>query len=346
MRKLASIRKITEIRPIVNADAIEVAVVDGWSVVTRKGEYTVGDFAVYFEIDSWIPEEMAPFLSKGGGAKTYEGIVGNRLRTVKLRGQVSQGLLLPVSNFIDGSGADFEGLDLSENLGIVKYDPPIPACLAGEVEGMFPAFMSKTDQERVQNLISMTDWFVGEWEVTMKLDGSSMTLFTRAGTAGVCSRNLHLKDNEANNGNTLVTFARGMNYSEALPAIADKVGFDFALQGEIMGPGIQNNREKFTKPRFFVFDVYNISENRYLNASERRAVLNLVAYYTNSVEHVPVLIEGFLITEDQVDVDWFLAMAELPSINHKFAEGIVFKNLKDGDKSFKVISNRFLLKEE
>jgi len=211
---------------------------------------------------------------------------------------------------------------------------------------MFPAFMSKTDQERVQNLISMPDWFVGEWEVTMKLDGSSMTLFTRAGTAGVCSRNLHLKDNEANNGNTLVTFARGMNYSEALPAIAEKVGFDFALQGEIMGPGIQKNREKFTKPRFFVFDVYNISEDRYLNAGERNTVLNLLTEYTNTVEHVPVLIEGLLITEDQVNVDWFLAMAEQPSINHKFAEGIVFKNLKDGDKSFKVISNRFLLKEE
>jgi len=345
-RAMAWVAKIEEIKSIPNADNICAYRVGGWWVVDQIAKYNLGDFVVYCSIDSWIPEEMAPFLSKGGGAKTYEGIVGNRLRTVKLRGQVSQGLLLPVSDFIDGSGEDFEGLDLSENLGIVKYDPPIPACLAGEVEGMFPAFMSKTDQERVQNLISMPDWFVGEWEVTMKLDGSSMTLFTREGTAGVCSRNLHLKDNEANNGNTLVTFARGMNYSEALPAVADKVGFDFALQGEIMGPGIQKNREKFTKPRFFVFDVYNISENRYLNAGERRAVLDLVAEYTDTVEHVPVLIEGLLITEDQVNVDWFLAMAEQPSINHKFAEGIVFKNLKDGDKSFKVISNRFLLKEE
>jgi len=346
-RVMAWIAKIEEIKSIPDADSICAYRVGGWWVVDQIARYNLGDLAIYCSIDSWISEEMAPFLSKGSGAKIYEGILGNRLRTVKLRGQVSQGLLLPLSPTCDNIDSLLvEGLDVTFPLGIVKYDPPIPACLAGEVHGMFPAFMSKTDQERVQNLVSMTDWFVGEWEVTMKLDGSSMTLFTRAGTAGVCSRNLHLKDNEANNGNTLVTFARGMNYSEALPAIADKVGFDFALQGEIMGPGIQKNREKFTKPRFFVFDVYNISENRYLNASERRAVLNLVAYYTNTVEHVPVLIEGFLITEDQVDVDWFLAMAELPSINHKFAEGIVFKNLKDGDKSFKVISNRFLLKEE
>ena len=351
MRKLASVRKIADILPIENADAIEVAVVDGWSVVTKKGEYQPGDLAVYFEIDSWIPEEMAPFLSKGGGAKTYEGIIGNRLRTVKLRGQVSQGLLLglrdpTVYKALLGLNDVYEGLDVTEQLGIVKYEPPIPACLAGEVEGMFPGFISKTDQERVQNIIDRKDLLVGTWELTLKLDGSSMTMFTREGEVGVCSRNLWLKDNAANDGNTLVQFARGIDYTRTLPDVADLVGFDFALQGEIMGPGVQKNREKFSIHRFFVFDIYNITDSRYLSAGERKEVLKILLLHTDNVEHVPIIENWFQVTEDMVDIDQFLAIAERPSINHKIAEGVVFKNVIDGDKSFKVISNSFLLQEQ
>lgn len=353
MRKLASVRKIADILPIENADAIEVAVVDGWSVVTKKGEYQPGDLAVYFEIDSFVPEHLAPFLTKGNAkAKEYEGIIGNRLRTVKLRGQVSQGLLLGlrdpnVYKALLGLNDVYEGLDVTEQLGIVKYEPPIPACLAGEVEGMFPGFISKTDQERVQNIIgSGPKFFVGDWEVTLKLDGSSMTMFTREGEVGVCSRNLWLKDNAANDGNTLVQFARGIDYTRTLPDVADLVGFDFALQGEIMGPGVQKNREKFSIHRFFVFDIYNITDSRYLSAGERKEVLKILLLHTDNVEHVPVIFSKFTVTEDNADLDMFLRMAERPSINHKIAEGIVWKNLNNGDKSFKVISNHFLLKEE
>ena len=352
MRKLASVRKIADILPIENADAIEVAVVDGWSVVTKKGEYQPGDLAVYFEIDSFVPEHLAPFLTKGNAkAKEYEGIIGNRLRTVKLRGQVSQGLLLGlrdpnVYKALLGLNDVYEGLDVTEQLGIVKYEPPIPACLAGEVEGMFPGFISKTDQERVQNIIDRKDLLVGTWELTLKLDGSSMTMFTREGEVGVCSRNLWLKDNAANDGNTLVQFARGIDYTRTLPDVADLVGFDFALQGEIMGPGVQKNREKFSIHRFFVFDIYNITDSRYLSAGERKEVLRILLLHTDNVEHVPIIENWFQVTEDMVDIDQFLAIAERPSINHKIAEGVVFKNVIDGDKSFKVISNSFLLQEQ
>lgn len=96
MRKLASIRRISEVRPIANADAIECAVVDGWTVVIKRGELQPGDLAVYFEIDSFIPYELAPFLSKGREPREFNGVKGERLRTVKLRGQLSQGLLLPL----------------------------------------------------------------------------------------------------------------------------------------------------------------------------------------------------------------------------------------------------------
>jgi hypothetical protein len=96
-RKLATVRKIDEIRPIAGADAIEAAVVGGWTVVVKRGEYTAGDLAVYLEIDSWVPTELASFLSKGGEPREFNGVRGERLRSIKLKGQISQGLLLPMS---------------------------------------------------------------------------------------------------------------------------------------------------------------------------------------------------------------------------------------------------------
>ena len=98
MRKLASIRRIDDIQPIEGADAIEVATIDGWKVVVKRGEFTVGDLAVYLEIDSWVPHELAAFLSKGKEPREYNGVKGERLRTVKLRGTTSQGLLLKIED--------------------------------------------------------------------------------------------------------------------------------------------------------------------------------------------------------------------------------------------------------
>lgn len=157
-RKLASVRKVTDILPIPDADAIECAIVGGgWPVVVKKGEFQVGDLAIYFEIDSWIPHELAPFLSKGKEPREYNGVKGERLKTVRLRGQLSQGLLLHISLKLN---LDFsyhvtaferglqEGDDVTELLGIQKWEAPVPACLAGQVRGNFPSFLVKTDQER------------------------------------------------------------------------------------------------------------------------------------------------------------------------------------------------------
>lgn len=126
-RKLATIRKIAAIEPIEGADAIEVAVVDGWKVVVKKGEFQVGSLAVYLEIDSWVPTELAPFLSKGKEPREYEGIKGERLRTVKLRGQLSQGLLLPLQTVYElpsTTNCDVLGDDVTEALGILKWERP------------------------------------------------------------------------------------------------------------------------------------------------------------------------------------------------------------------------------
>lgn len=97
-RKMATVQQIVSISPIEGADAIEVARVLNWDIVVKKGEFAVGDFAVYFEIDSWIPTALAPFLTKPGHfPKSYNGVEGEKLRTIRLRGALSQGLLLPLS---------------------------------------------------------------------------------------------------------------------------------------------------------------------------------------------------------------------------------------------------------
>ena len=341
-RKMATIRKIDEIRPIEGADAIEAAVVGGWVVVIKKSEFKVGDLAVYLEIDSWVPNELAPFLSKGNEPRVYNGVRGERLRTVKLRGQVSQGLLLPLSVFPHSLGFFYAtdktvGEDVSHWLGIQKWEAPIPAQLAGDVEGPFPTVIPKTDQERIQNLTEQLREWQGNteftWEITEKLDGSSMTVFINGDAEGVCSRNWNLKET---GGNTLWRVARR---NDLLTKIR-KTNRNLALQGELIGEGIQGNAYKVTGQDFFVFDIYDIDRGDYMTPFERRVFCD-----THGIKHVPVLAKEMVIQEW---VTGLLTMADGQSVLNPKAnrEGLVFKsNVFDGP-SWKVISNRWLIKND
>lgn len=341
MRKMATVRVIDNIRPIPDADAIECAVLGGWTVVVKKGEFKAGDLAVYCEIDSWVPTEIAPWLSKGQEPREYEGVKGERLRTVKLRGQLSQGLLLPLSysdrdcNWYYSDNVDYctIGDDVSELLGIVKYEPPIPAQLAGEVKGAFPGFIPKTDQERVQNLATeLAAWHeeANFWEVTEKLDGSSMTAYLRNGEFGVCSRNLELKRNADN---SLWKAAA----QQSLETILAEYGKNIALQGELIGEGIQGNPYKKKGQHFFLFDAYLIDEGRYMTPRERQEFIA-----STGISHVPIIDRGGIIRDT---MDAILVGAEGKSLLNEQIdrEGLVFKRA-DGAASFKAISNKFLLK--
>jgi RNA ligase (TIGR02306 family) len=340
MRKLATIRKIDALRPIPDADAIECAVIGGWTAVVKKGEFKVGDLAVYCEIDSWIPHELAPFLSKGKEPRVFDGIEGERLRTVKLRGQLSQGLIIPVGRFNSDHNALYvEGYDVSADLGIVKYEAPIPAQLAGEVKGMFPGWIQKTDQERVQNLTEEFDHWLKEqhvWEVTEKLDGSSMTVYLRDGEFGVCSRNLELKPSETN---SLWKVA----VRNDLELKLRRANRNLALQGELIGEGIQGNPYKQKGQEFFLFDIYDIDASKYLTPAERNAFVE-----EHDIKHVPVLAFGAELwdTLGINSIDNILKFAEGKSVMGMIGcerEGLVFKS-KAMQCSFKAISNKFLLK--
>jgi RNA ligase (TIGR02306 family) len=338
MRKLATIRKIDALTPIDGADKIEVATVGGWKVVAQKGLYNVGDLAVYFEIDSWIPTELAPFLSKGKEPREFEGIKGERLKTIKLRGQLSQGLLMPLDEACKNIDSElFEGLDVSFPLNIIKWEKPMNAQLAGLARGNFPTQIPKTDQERVQNLVKEIAGAAEtglQFEVTEKLEGSSMTVYQIQGVFGVCSRNLDLKETE---GNSFWATARKDDI-EAKMKVVDEF-WDFAIQGELVGPGIQGNIYNLREPEFRVFDVYNIQAGEYLKPDARLALIKRMG-----LKHVPVL------TTDKDlgigTVDEMLAWAEGKSVlnDKQEREGIVFKEV-NGGMTFKAISNKYLLGE-
>ncbi len=341
MRKLATIRRIDAVRPIPDADAIECAVIGGWTTVVKKDEFKAGELAVYCEIDSWIPHEVAPFLSKGNFPRVYNQVKGERLRTIKLRGQLSQGLLLPLSTLTMVESELFEGLDVSFPLGIVKYEAPVPAQLAGEVKGMFPGWIQKTDQERVQNLKEEFDHWLGEqhaWEVTEKLDGSSMTVYLRDGEFGVCSRNLELKPSETN---SLWKVA----VRNDLELKLRRANRNLALQGELIGEGIQGNPYRIKGQEFFLFDIYNIDTSKYFTPAERRAFIE-----EHNINHVPVLAFGAELRDTLGinSIDGILKFAEGKSVMGMIGcerEGLVFKS-KTMQCSFKAISNKFLLKSE
>ena len=345
MRKMATIRKIDALTPIVGADAIECATVGGWKVVVKKGEYNVGDLAVYCEIDSWIPTELAPFLSKGKEPREFEGIKGERLRTIKLRGQLSQGLLLPLSVLIRPSPLGgmctvpyVVDADVTEFLGIVKWEMPMNAQLAGLARGNFPSVIPKTCQERTQNLVAeiLAAAQAGtQFEITEKLEGSSMTVYLIDGEFGVCSRNLDLKETE---GNAVWSTARRDKIEEKMRAIADHG--DFAIQGELIGPGIQGNIYKLTQPEFRVFDVYNIQAGEYLKPADRRALIAGMG-----LMHVPFISVDKDLGVGSVEeiLQWAEGASKLNDKQER--EGIVFKEVRGG-MTFKAISNKYLLGEK
>ena len=325
MRKMASVQRVLEKKSIVGADLIEAYRVNGWWVVDKKGAYEVGDLVVYCEVDSWIPHTLAPFLTKPGHSpREYLGVKGERLRTVKLKGQLSQGLLLPLVE--DNSE---EGQDFSEILGITKWeDTRYMANM--DARGNFPDFIPKTDQERVQNLDRTLEKYFGQsFEVTVKRDGSSLTAFVNGEESGVCSRNVNLKETEDS------AFWAAANSLSLIPKILS-TGRNLALQGELMSQKIQGNYEKVQGIEWNCFDIYDIDTQEYLLPKERRELCKQLR-----IPHIKVVEEDFVLCHN---VDQLLEMAEGPGVNPGVKrEGLVFKS-NEATFSFKAISNSYLLK--
>lgn len=359
-RKLASIRRISEVRPIEGADNIETLVVDGWQLVTQKSNgFKPNDLVCYFEIDSFLPVRPEFEFLRPKCYKNTENLgEGFRIKTIKLKKQVSQGLVLPLKDVLE---YDFleeecqEGQDLTEYLGVKKYEQPIPAQLAGKVRGTFPGFLRKTDSERAQNLLKDIYAHIDQhFEVTTKLDGSSMTVYCRSNNdllepeIGVCSRNMNLIEDPLN---AFWQVAREARLIELLEKVHKDSRANIALQGELVGPGVQKNKEKLPKLDFYLFNVYDIDLGRYLSPAERIAfVVGAKSEYAIEIKHCPLIhrhktIEAILgyPSREQV-MERLVEFSKGTMMNGEgHREGVVFKH-SCSDFNFKVINPDFLLK--
>lgn len=346
MRKLATIQKILSLNPIPDADAIEVAQILGWKVVVKKGQFNVGDLVVYCEIDSLLPKrEEFEFLK----SSNY------RIRTIKLRGQISQGICFPLDVLPEalkwhieelqktgyvpalsvlGAVDSAVGLDVTDVLGIEKYEAPIPAELAGDAKGAKPSFFPVTDEDRIQILTHIPLEYGGQpFIATEKLDGSSCSYYWNNGVFGVCGRNWEYYESLSN---SIWKFARHKYIEEHL----GELGRNLALQGEIIGEGIQKNKYKLRGQSVRFFRIFDIDKYEFLPYEEMIDIINQF-----KLETVPVLDWNYILPPT---VDEILAYAQGKSVLNPQTEreGVVFVRHElsnQGRLSFKAISNKFLI---
>jgi len=337
-RRLASQDHITDLRPIPDADAIEVGTVRGWDVVVHKGEYTSGDEVVYVEPDAGLPIDDGRFAFLAPrGTKSIDGRLYHVLKTARLRGQLSQGIVFPAQEF-SCELADPRGLD--EALGIVLWTPPVPPLGADQIGGWDLSWLKKTDAERVQNLSD--EWLQsvddGSWIPTEKIDGTSLTYFLDEGVLRIYSRNWEL--DTANPESTPVLLA--VRYD-----LADWMGRHSvaAVQGEMYGEGVNSNRLGIRGQRLALFAAWRRDGGHALDAFGE--------LYSSGPEEgldVAPVIEGLpfpsTVREALQQADGLTSL-----ISQKLAEGIVWHHC--GDKTFpeldyrlvfKAVSAKFLLK--
>jgi RNA ligase (TIGR02306 family) len=328
MRKLATIQRIIDLQPIPNADAIEVATIKGWKVVVKKNEFKINDFCVYCEIDSIMPEiSEFEFLRE----RKF------RIKTMKLRGQISQGIAFPLSILNTETPPIVDDYDVTELLGVTLYEPIIPEQLRGQIKRQFPTYLfPKTDEERIQNIPNILEEFKDDiFYATEKIDGSSISIYKFKGETGICSRNMEF----TNEDNSLYSkIAKELDIPEKLKL----VNYDIALQGELIGERVQGNKYN-SKNTILFYSGYNITDQKYLNFNELFTLLREL-----NLETVPLIgvanLNDFGTTVEEI-INFSKGFSFLNS--KVMREGVVFRLVgSNGKVSFKAINPEFLLKYE
>lgn len=352
MRKLASVQEIVRIDSIENADKIELATVEGWRAVVRKGDFEVGQRVIFCEPDSILPKgNIFGDFAKDG---TY------RIKTAKLRGCVSQGIVFPLDILAGGNWdlpesldavpfpfTDLDiGTDVTEILGIEKYEKQIPVQLRGKVRGPISRLsVPRTDEERVQNIPDVLER--NKCKVFLmreKIDGTSMSVYIDPETGmHVCSRNIDLAPDfeHAWNGDSYWRYAT----EHDLESVLRQLGGTIALQGELFGEGIQGNPYKLKGNFYRVFNMWDMANHRYVDSDVMQDTVE--AFGLGKDFLVPELGEIVL----NHSVDDLLKLATGKSVlSDTLREGIVFRpehediDYKIGRLSFKAVSPEFLLK--
>jgi hypothetical protein len=355
-RKLASIKKISDIRPIEGRDRIVLASVDGWNVIVKKDEFKVGDKCVYIEIDSVLPEtEQFEFLRKNKF----------RIKTMKMAGVISQGIVFPLSILPNGN-YELEQ-DVTEMIGVKQYAPTMDIEKESEEDELsnsnypkfllkmawfrrlvlpkkrsndFPAFISKTDEIRIQN----APYYLKQkqpWIATEKIDGQSGTFFVKKENSGhfwrktayefgVCSRNRRLWSEDES---SYWSVARTYKIKNVLMQNVEDRDF-LAIQGECVASNVQGNKYKVTQPDLYVFNVLT-PEGRMDSESAAKWCAE------NGLKFVPIIDTNVILPDTVQEVlDYAHGQSALGST---LREGIVFRS-KDGKQSFKAVDPLFLIK--
>ena len=362
-RKLASVQKIKVVKPIEGADRIEIVQVLNWDCVASKGEYQVGDMVIYFEIDSLLPDIPAFEFLKG--SSWSQKLNKYKIRTHKFRGQISQGLVIPIRQLTEIynqinksalSSIDYdEGDDLTVLLKIEKYEPPVSNGPLGDLIN-HEWYVPKTDEERIQVCAEnvLPEYMKseqGDWYTSVKLDGTSCTagLFEDAFLIG--GRNQWYKDD-----NMYTTTVKKYITEEKLRAYQEATGMYVVFQGELCGPGIQCNRLGLKEKDWFVFNVF-ISDTGKMDSYTKCDLLNMLnicEYFgLKTVPLIPAEAKFNFKVEDNVDKTVENLLSYVDGIKYRtffddaspsqIAEGAVFR-MNDMSYSFKVVSNKFLLK--
>lgn len=360
MSKPATIQIITDIQPIEGADRIEVASVLGWKVVVKKGVHSIGEVIIYVEIDSVLPK-LPQYEFIKNTKKNEKGEEKYYVRTIRLRKQISQGLILPITALCannavvvtnsdnklkiinikteDGTNEAFleVGLDVSNFLDIQHYEKQIHGSLSGVAKGNFPSFISKTDEERLQNIPKILEKLKGQsYYISTKLDGTSFTAYYKEGKLGVCSRNLELIENPDN------PYWKIAAKYNLLNVLGNHEGGYLAIQGELCGPGIQGNPLGLKEVDLFIFNIYNIAKDQYFNYDE---LCNFC--FDNKLKMVPVIEKSeppFKIFDYSLEQLLEMAKGKYEGTDTD-REGIVVRSL-DMEISFKVINNDYEEREE
>lgn len=363
MRKLASIQKIKSLSPIEGADRIELAHILGWQVVVGKDQFKVGDYVVYFEIDSFLPIRPEYEFLRSRSYKKNEVVgEGFRLRTLTLRGELSQGLIMPLNEVFvyDENNENHphsllectpieEGIDVTKLLGVKEWEIPVQATSSGTVIGQASGKIHVTDETRIQSEPELLNEFKGlDYYITLKMDGSSHSVRIDAdGKFHVFGHNYEYADDGKS---SFYEYVKKHNVEEKmrLYMIENNLA-TMTIQGEWCGSGIQNNRLGLKEPEWFVFTV---------DENEIRVGLKEILTVVNALDlkHVPVLETGNDLTSKYVDEQALLERAgvdDSKSYANNIPEGIVIRPVEPifsktlrGPLSMKVINNNYLIKNK
>lgn len=339
-RKLASVQYVHDITPIDGADRIECIHVLGWQCVANKGQFHVGDCCVYMEVDSFLPVcEQFEFLRSSSYKNSELLGEGFRLKTQRFRGQISQGLVLPLSALPDGNYQI--GDDVTSILGVRKWEVEERVTNSGTVIGDFPYGIPKTDELRVQSYPQLIDEFkrVNGYYISTKMDGTSVTMYWRDRHFGICGRNYEYADDDKC---AMWKYAHERGIPER---VAENNLPDIAIQGEFCGAGIQKNRLKLVKPEWYVFTMIDLETGMRLSLSKMKALCSLL-----HLNMVPIEEEKAVFEYDSIDS--LLNRAKGKYVSGMSKEGIVIRPIEPvysstigGSLSMKVLNNDYLLKE-